>query len=62
MGGRHGRFKELVDSEANCMLVCLSCHSERHDTGSWNSDADSLVPGVDVRLALRTGMGMALYK
>ena len=49
MGGRKGRYKELVDSEANCMLACLKCHKERHDSGSWNSDAADLVPGRDVR-------------
>ena len=53
MGGRHGKYKEMVDSEANCMLVCLGCHRERHDHSSWNDDAADLIPGQDIRDRLR---------
>ena len=56
MGGRQGRFKKLVDSEENCMMVCLNCHSERHDGVGWNEDADELVPGREVRLELKGGV------
>jgi len=53
---RHGkRIKKLADSEENCMLICLTCHRNRHDGVGWNADADSLVPGADFRLALREG-------
>lgn len=49
----HGKKKkELVDSEANCMLLCLGCHRDRHDTGRWNDDADELVPGCEIRALL----------
>ncbi len=60
MGGRHGRFKKMADSKANCMLVCLGCHRERHEGHGWNDDADSLIPGADIRLALRAGVGISL--
>ena len=55
MGGRQGKFKELSDSEANCMLVCLGCHKERHDGAGWNDDAAELVPGREVRDRLEKG-------
>jgi len=51
LGGRHGIFKKLSDSEANCMLLCIGCHQERHDH-SWNEDADELVPGREIRKLL----------
>lgn len=57
MGGRHGEFKRLVDSMENAMVVCLGCHSERHDHGGWNEDADELVPGCEVRDRLKKGDG-----
>lgn len=54
MGGRHGEAKKISDSEANCMMVCLSCHGERHDGQGWNEDAADLVPGKEFRAMLLT--------
>ena len=55
MGGRHGEMKKLINSEENCMLVCLGCHQQRHEAPSWNEDADELVPGRDFRDRLKRG-------
>lgn len=30
IGGRKGAMKKFIDSEENCMLVCLRCHRRRH--------------------------------
>ena len=59
LGGRHGRFKKMADSEENCMMVCLGCHRERHEGPGWNEDAAGLVPGEEVRELLRRGRANA---
>lgn len=53
MGGRRGEAKKLIDSEANCMLVCLKCHRERHEGHGWNEDADKLIPLGEIRRYLK---------
>lgn len=55
MGGRKGEMKKLIDSEENCMVICLSCHRQRHEGHGWNEDAADLVPGKEFRERLKKG-------